>query len=65
VITGVRYSLQPLCAWIIFVRPFVVIDDKGGERLIKALDVFHVLSLYLEICTVAVVCLVSFTDVSI
>jgi hypothetical protein len=33
----------------------VVMDDKGGERLIKASDVFHVLSLYLETCTTAVV----------
>jgi hypothetical protein len=33
----------------------VVMDDKGGERLIKASDVFHMLSLYLEICTIVVV----------
>ena len=34
---------------------FVVMDDKWGERLIKASDAFHVLSLYLETCTAAVV----------
>jgi len=45
----------------------VVMDDKGGERLIKALDVLHLFKLlYLEICTAAVfcLCLESFTDVS-
>jgi len=55
---GSRDNLQPLCAWIVFVRPFVVIDDKGGERLIKASAMFHVLSLYLDICTAAVVAFV-------
>jgi hypothetical protein len=50
VITGVRYRLQPLCAWIIFVRPFVVIDDKGGEIVIKASVVLPLFELlYLEI----------------
>ena len=46
----------------------MVIDDKGGERLIKALDVFLVLSLYLEICTAVVVVFVfilGLIDVSI
>jgi hypothetical protein len=33
--------------------PFVVIDDKGGERLIKASDVFNMLSSYQEICIAA------------
>ena len=55
---GSRDNLQPLCAWIVFVRPFVVIDDKGREIVIKAIDVIHVrvcLFLYLETYTAPVV----------
>jgi hypothetical protein len=45
----------PLCL-VCHCWTFVVMDDKGGEILIKASDVFHMLSLYLETCTVAIVC---------
>jgi hypothetical protein len=45
----------PLCL-VCHCWTFVVMDDKGGEILIKASDVFHVLSLYLETCTAAIVC---------
>jgi hypothetical protein len=37
-------ACSPLYACIAFVWPFVEIDDKGGEILIKASYVFHVLS---------------------
>jgi hypothetical protein len=46
--------VAPLCL-VCHCWTFVVMDDKGGERLIKASDVFHMLSLYLEICTIVVV----------
>jgi hypothetical protein len=44
----------------------MVIDDKGGEIVIKALGCFMCLAFALEICIVAIVinCLVSFIDVS-
>ena len=44
-------ACSPFVPGLFFVRPFVVIDDKGGEIVIKASDVFHVLPLFLEICT--------------
>jgi hypothetical protein len=44
----------------------MVIDDKGGEIVIKALGCFMCLTFAMEICTVAVVvvCLMGFIDVS-